>query len=284
MIEKTEFYEHPDLLAITGSHLYGVAKPSSDTDYRGFVCEPLDFVLGFENFEQKEYSDCDKIVYGLKKFFKILQQGNTQAVEVLFANKYEIKTEIGDMVIKNRDIFISKSYCRTVRGFALSEMRKARAVNLVMKYDDDDTEKIFSRLFGKYNLSRLEINEILNIIFEEREGDPRREEPSTRKLGERRKEDVEKHGYSVKNAYHAIRLLDQGIELMNNHILTFPRRNVEELKAIRNGDFSLEDIEKRFNELNIELKKAQETSTLPEKPNYHSIVDLYKTIFYMKNI
>lgn len=276
MTKEIPFYEKPDLLATTGSHLYGVSRPDSDMDYRGFVCEPLDILFGFENFEQKEYDDCDKIVYGLKKFFKILQGANTQALEVLFANNYTSKTEVGEKVLANRDLFLSKNYCRSIRGFALSELRKAKAVNLVMKYEDKDSESVFTKLFGKYNLTRLEINSIMDIVFSEREGDPRKEEPSTRNLGERRKKDVDKCGYSVKNAYHAIRLLDQGIELMETGFLTFPRPNAEELIAIRNGNFSIEDIEKRYNDLDEKLKHSYEKSSLPNKVNYDRMVDLYR--------
>jgi hypothetical protein len=118
----------------------------------------------------------------LKKFFKILQGANTQALEVLFANNYISKTEVGEKVLANRDLFLSKNYCRSIRGFALSELRKAKAVNLVMKYEDKDSESVFTKLFGKYNLTRLEINSIMDIVFSEREGDPRKEEPSTLNL------------------------------------------------------------------------------------------------------
>lgn len=40
------FWDNPDLLCVTGSRLYGVSTPDSDTDYRGFVAEPLSYLIG----------------------------------------------------------------------------------------------------------------------------------------------------------------------------------------------------------------------------------------------
>lgn len=272
------FWDNPDLLCVTGSRLYGVSTPDSDTDYRGFVAEPLSYLIGMDRFEQKEYEDCDKVVYGLKKFFTILKMGNTNCLESLFANEYLFLSPIGSRVLEKRNLFVSKNYYRSIRGFALSEWRKARAVNLAMAYADKDEEDIFVKLSGRYQLKRFEINDIMDIIFTNREGDPRKEESSTRFLGEKRKISVDKHGFSVKNAYHAIRLLDQGIELMKTGSITFPRHNASELRDIRNGNVSIEDLEKRYHSLNEELQKAAEASKLPSKPNSEEINELYLKI------
>lgn len=271
----TEFFNNPDLEAVVGSHLYGVATPTSDLDLRGFVVEPPNYLIGLHDFEQKEFEVGDRTVYGLKKFFKILRVGNTNCLEVLFANKFTHLTEFGQMVLDNRHLFISKAYYRAIRGFALAEWRKARAVSLAMEHQDKEEEDILTRLSGKYQLKRFELNDILDIIFLNREGDPRKEVSSTRFLGEKRKESVEKFGFSVKNAYHSIRLLDQGAELMRTGKITFPRPNCDELKKIRNGEVTIEELDVRFRELDKQLEIAAGKSNLPHSADMEAINDLY---------
>lgn len=279
---NVDFCDKPDLMAITGSRLYGTATPKSDIDYRGVVAEPEEFLIGMHNFEQKEYPEEDKVVYGLKKFFNIVSKGNTNCFEMLFATAYPCITEIGQFILENKNIFCSKAYYRSIRGFALCEYRKARAVNLTMQYEDEESEELFVQLTGRYNLKRFEINEIMDIIFESREGDPRKETPSTRFLGKQRKESYEKHGYGLKNAYHAIRLLDQGIELLQTGTLVFPRPNADELRAIRNGEKTLAEIEERFNILDKKLCEAAEKSTLPVRANLEKVNKVYVECVRMK--
>lgn len=49
MIEQWRIME-----VITGSQLYGLATPESDTDYRGVCLPPMSILLNpFENFDQK---------------------------------------------------------------------------------------------------------------------------------------------------------------------------------------------------------------------------------------
>jgi hypothetical protein len=282
MDNQHAFCDAPDLEAVVGSHLYGVSKPESDLDLRGFVAEPEEYLIGMEGFEQKEYKDEDRVVYGMKKFFTIVRQGNTNAFEVLFANEYRHMTDIGRLVVENRHLFATKAYYRAIRGFALAEWRKARAVTLVMEHDDKQAEDLFTQLAGKYQLKRFEINEVLDTIFVNREGDPRREVSATRHLGERRKADVQEHGFSVKNAYHSIRLLHQGIELMESGTLTFPRPNADELRAIRNGAKTIEELDVRFKELDAQLQVAAEKSSLPTNADRKAINDLYLECVRMK--
>jgi hypothetical protein len=63
---------------------------------------------------------------------------------------------------------------------------------------------------------------------------------------------------------------------METGFLTFPRPNAEELIAIRNGNFSIEDIEKKYNDLDEKLKHSYEKSSLPNKVNYDRMVNLYR--------
>jgi predicted nucleotidyltransferase len=58
----------------------------------------------------------------------------------------------------------------------------------------------------------------------------------------KRRAEVGKYGYSLKNAYHLIRLLKMGIEIMTEGTLHVFRSDKKYLMEIRNGKYSLEEI------------------------------------------
>jgi predicted nucleotidyltransferase len=96
------------------------------------------------------------------------------------------------------------------------------------------------------------------------------------------KQMLEKHGYCTKNAYHALRLLDQGNELLSKGHLTFPRPDAEFLLEVRSGSFTKGDIKAFFGERDRILDAAFEHSPLPDKPNYRAVNRLLNMSWDMK--
>lgn len=87
----------------------------------------------------------------------------------------------------------------------------------------------------------------------------------TGKKGQRH-ELIGEHGYDIKAAMHVIRLLNEGIELMNNGLVTLPRPEKDLLVKIRTGKYgSLERVLKLANTLFADLDQAESHSVLPEK-------------------
>lgn len=86
-----------------------------------------------------------------------------------------------------------------------------------------------------------------------------------------RNELTEKYGYDTKAAMHAVRLLGEGIELMQTGVVTFPRPNRGELISIREGNWSLDLVCQRVSHLITELEQARKASSLPEKPNRSAV-------------
>lgn len=66
---------------------------------------------------------------------------------------------------------------------------------------------------------------------------------TTRDLGARRKEELEKYGYSVRNASHAIRILDQFYDLGKYGSIKFPVNGHTFIKAVKEGNVLFEDVE-----------------------------------------
>jgi predicted nucleotidyltransferase len=81
-----------------------------------------------------------------------------------------------------------------------------------------------------------------------------------------RKEGVEKYGYDLKFAYHVVRLLNEVEQILVKHDLDL-MENREQLKSIRRGEWSYEQIVEYFNSKEKTLEEAYVNSTLPIEPN-----------------
>jgi len=91
-----------------------------------------------------------------------------------------------------------------------------------------------------------------------------------------RPELVHKHGYDTKFAYHMVRLQLQGIELMKTHALDLPMKDVNLglLQSIRAGSIVKDSVLALSENLDNDLKKAIDESTLPEKADVDKINEM----------
>lgn len=89
-------------------------------------------------------------------------------------------------------------------------------------------------------------------------------------MGADRKALVEKFGYDPKNASHLIRLYRMGLEFVSTGILTVYRPDREELKAIKRGEWTLDQIKTEAAELEAKMKIAKETSPLRIDPDWEA--------------
>jgi len=88
-----------------------------------------------------------------------------------------------------------------------------------------------------------------------------------------RKELIKKHGYDSKNALNIFRLLGECEQLLSTGTMDLTRDR-EQLKRVRDGFYSLEEIHEFFKRNEIELEKLYHTSTLPQEPKEELIRDL----------
>jgi hypothetical protein len=198
----------------------------------------------------------------------LLLGSNTHALEVLFATKAVVSTPIGDELVANKELFISKQSFKPFYGFSISEWRKVKSTKMMVEKMKPSEQRVIDVIREAYEPDKVWMDEIVEILTKNH---AKKEVFSTKHLGERRKADVDKYGYSVKNAYHSIRLLNQGIELLTSGTMTFPRPNADHLQDIRKGKFTLVELEKEYNQLMIDLENANKSSTLPEKPDRDKI-------------
>lgn len=81
---------------------------------------------------------------------------------------------------------------------------------------------------------------------------------------------IEKYGFDVKFAYHVVRLLNEVEQIMIEHDLDLKRNN-DQLKAIRSGEWTLQQIEDYFTHKEKALEQVYLDSKLRKYPEEESI-------------
>lgn len=81
-----------------------------------------------------------------------------------------------------------------------------------------------------------------------------------------RKDLIEQYGFDVKFAYHVVRLINEVEQILVERDIDL-RRHGEQLKAIRRGEWTLDDIKKWFSSKENDLDKVYHTSTIPYGPD-----------------
>lgn len=77
---------------------------------------------------------------------------------------------------------------------------------------------------------------------------------------------IREHGYDVKYAMHLVRLLDECRQILVEGDLDL-ERNSEQLKSIRRGEWTLDRVEKFFEEQEVGLQAAYDNSALRSTPD-----------------
>lgn len=122
------------LLGYMGSISHGTqipkANPDSidDIDIMGVSIAPESVYMGLKKFEQKEvkYKEWDSVVYEIKKFFSLLLKQNPNVLGLLWLQhqNYIYKSPDGQLIIDNRNLFISKESYHSFSGYAHGQLHR----------------------------------------------------------------------------------------------------------------------------------------------------------------
>ena len=126
---------------VFGSHLYETNIPTSDLDYRGVYLPKLnDCILGTVRDAFEDPSEEDTSIFSLQKYLRLASEGQSVAIEMLFApeNKILKKNEFWVELQKHRNMFLTRKM-KSFMGFAKS-------------------------MSGKYSVRVDRLNEISNLI------------------------------------------------------------------------------------------------------------------------
>lgn len=120
---------------VRGSTLYNTSiEGISDVDYGGVYIAPTEMLLGLpENYEpQVSDEKHDTTYYELGRWVELLMKANPNALESLFAPKDKVVGDIHpaiQLIIDNRDLFVTKECFNSLTGYAVSQIKKCRGLN-----------------------------------------------------------------------------------------------------------------------------------------------------------
>jgi len=232
--------------AQTGSVAYGVSSDNSDIDIYGFCIPPKDIIFphvagvifGFD----KDYTRFDQY-----QQHHIIDKGSDKTYDITIFNivKYfRLCTDgnpnmIDSLFVPRRCVIFSTPIGEIVRSNRQLFLSK-KCWFTHKGYAYSQLSKMNSKNFDGSNSS------------------------------EDRKKDVLKYGYSTKFAYHIVRLLNQAEQILIEHNLDITR-NREQLKSIRRGEWTAEQIQDYFTTKERELESVYSESTLRHSPDRSSI-------------
>lgn len=122
--------ENTILCGIVGSTAYGLATPSSDTDYAGIYIEPTRNLLGLhppsrERATKKGRDGADATYHEIGKAMALMLSCNPTAMEILWLDSYTVATDFGWEMVGLRDCFLSGRRVRDAFfGYATSQFHR----------------------------------------------------------------------------------------------------------------------------------------------------------------
>jgi predicted nucleotidyltransferase len=122
---------HVLLSGVVGSTAYGLAGPDSDVDRLGVFAAPTEAFHGLHfPAESHVTTNPDRTLHECRKAAKLIMGGNPTASEILWLpdELYEIRTELGDELIRIRPAFTCAKRTRDAYlGYATSQFRRLEA-------------------------------------------------------------------------------------------------------------------------------------------------------------
>lgn len=253
------------LVGLGGSRAYGTNRPDSDVDIRGIATRTAEDILLGKDFEQvTESVETDGVIYSFDKMLTLLAECNPNTVEMLGLKDYIYVSEVGQLLLDNKKIFISQQCAKTFAGYANQQLYRLRQKSLDALSDFEYNQHIAKVIKGMYkhleehwDLTEEEIQVVatergLMVTIQNIKGYPMDKfvgmcseisnTVRTYNKHSSRNQKAMLHGKIAKHAMHLIRLYMTCIDLLEQgEIITYREKEHDLLMAIRNGEFTATD-------------------------------------------
>lgn len=254
--------EHTILRVTHGSHAYGLAGPGSDMDTRGVAIAPLSSYLGTRApWEQTEDKITDTVIWDIRKFLRLAGGGNPNVLEILFVPGECVRkvTSLGQVLLSNRDMFLSLKCKGAMLEYAKSQFEKARKHRTWLQMTEE---------------------EIRDFLCDPA-GDPDQKK-SFRKWQTERTDKTrareEKCGYDSKHMSHCFRLLEQSMILFRTGrmVVRLDEETRKRVLAIKQGEMEFDTLLRDYGVLYEAAHEAarENKAGLPEEPDHERISEL----------
>lgn len=275
-----------------GSVAYGTSTPESDLDVKGVaVCKDFDYYLGIKQFEQKDkWSDnTDRVIYDIRKFINLATDCNPNIVEILYVDLVDIIliSHTGILLRDNRDLFLSQKAAHTFVGYAYSQLKRIEGHYKWLqsppapprKEDFVTTYKDIDKKFGNHEVKGVGDFEVTDwAAFDAAKRNHEHFVTWKQQRNPKRSALEADHGYDTKHAYHLVRLLRMGKEILLEGRVEVKRSDAAELLEIRNGKYSYKELMSLVDGLRNDVEAAKNKSPLPVQPDREKINQLLREI------
>lgn len=305
------------LLGLGGSHAYGTNVEGSDVDIRGIALNSKEEILGSANFEQVVNEATDTTIYSIKKIFSLLTSCNPNTIEMLGLKPehYLYLSSIGQELLDNKKLFLSKRAKYSFGGYAFAQLRRldnkaARTIEqaereqhilnsiitatyawpdkygcfkagegIKLYLDNSEHPDLDKEIFMDINLTHYPLRD-----YKAMWSDMKNIVSDYDKIGHRNQNAIER-GKLGKHMMHLVRLYLMCIDILEKEeIITYRENDIPFLIDIRNGKFLDENSQpiaefyELVNEYEKRLEYAAENTSLSDKPDYDKINDFLMSV------
>jgi len=129
----------PLLIVIRGSQAYGTSTPTSDTDYAGVYIQSMEDILGTNYKVQINDDKNDTVFYEIRRFLELVATNNPTILELLNTPEDCIiyKHPLYDMILEHKDKFITKACAKSLGGYAIQQIKKAKGQDKKQNWEKD---------------------------------------------------------------------------------------------------------------------------------------------------
>lgn len=303
-----------------GSHLYGTQTPASDLDFkavhlpagRDLLLQRAKTVISektkTDGTAKNTADDIDRESYSLQRYLGLAAEGQTVALDMLFAPEWsfvrepsplwlEVRANKGRLLTRRYASFMG--YCRDQANKYGIKGSRVAASRLAM----DSLAEAMARLGTTARLSEIaETAEALSAATEHMDHHDQtiqsgsiirhwrvcgRSMPYTSSIknaheimkrlvdeyGKRALQAEQNQGVDWKALSHAVRIGRQAVEVLETANVVFPRPDAAELLEIKTGARPYPAVAAEIERLLLEMEAAAARSTLPSAPDHAWIDD-----------
>ena len=304
------------LLGLGGSYAYGTNNENSDLDIRGIALNSKKELLTFPTFEQYIDENTDTVIYSFRKIISLLLKCNPNTIEMLGLKPehYLVKTNIGQELLNNKELFLSRQAILSFGGYANQQLYKTNQKaatklsqneleehilrtlkfmqeSFVGKYTDFPTDSIKlyidkskqkdydTEIFMDVHLTHYPLRDYSSMWNE-----LNNTVKSYGKLGKRNGNAIE-HGKLGKHMMHLVRLYYMCFDILEKREINTYRENEHDfLMSIRNGGFldknglPKKEFYEIVNDLEKRLEYDKDNTDLPDEPDLKRINDFVESV------